>query len=204
DIDLVGSAVTLIGEEDEVLEEVTKVAKNTDAIKEYLKLTNVVVHPTIMFRKSILENGVENYRNIPFAEDYDFMCRVVATGHKITNIDEPLLKYRIRETSISREKFLAQLYNSFYLKNLYKVMLHTGKDIYDENDLYSEGKIDKGEIERFNKSEKLKREALKLKQDGYKLKGSIKMVRCKLLSKYALKNALCTLTYKIKFKFKEN
>lgn len=203
DIALLGTSVTNIGEKDEILEEKTRVAKNPENIKKYLRYTNVVVHPTIVFRRSMLDEGVVNYRNVPFAEDYDFMCRVVATGHKITNLDEPLLKYRIRENSISREKFLAQLYNAFYLKKLYISQLEKGVDLYNEEHLYSDDKISKGEKERFRKSEELKRLALEDKNRGNSLGHKVKMVRCKLMSKYAFLNAMSTLKYKISYKFNE-
>lgn len=202
DIDLVGTSVEFIDEEDKVIHGKTFVAKNSDKIKEYLKYTNVVVHPTFFFRKSVLEK-LKGYREVPFAEDYDFMCRLVGAGYKVTNLDEPLLKYRIRQNSISRDKTLAQLYNAFYLKKLYKERLKSGNDSYSLSELYSDGKISAKDIKAFDKSEELKAKAEEKKREGKALEGKIIFLYSKVISKYARENAACTALYKILTKIYE-
>ena len=171
-------------------------------IKDYLKYTNVVVHPTFFFRKSILQK-VNGYREISFAEDYDFICRVVAAGYKVSNLSESLLQYRIRQNSISRDKTLAQIYNAFYLKKLYKERLKSGKDSYSIDDLYSEDKISNKDIRDFDKSEQLKSTADNKRKNGKALEGKIIFAYSKIISKYARKNAMCTAWYKILAKMYE-
>lgn len=201
-IDLIGTSVDFIDEDDNIIESNTFVVKNSDKIKEYLKYTNVVVHPTYFFRKSVLEK-LKGYREVPFAEDYDFMCRLVAEGYKVSNLDESLLQYRIRQNSISRDKTLAQLYNAFHLKKLYKERLKSGNDGYYLNDFYSEGKISEKDIKAFDKSEKLKAKAEIKKKEGKALEGKAMFLYSKLISKYARENAVCTALYRILTKIYE-
>lgn len=200
DIALIGSSIVQINENGEIIDYNWKVSTNSFAIKKYLKYTNVIVHPTYFFRRNILLNGINNYRNVPCCEDYDFVCRVVAKGYNINNIDEKLLRYRIRKTSISRDKTLEQLYNSNYIRKIYRKNLKTQKDFYDEKKLFNEEKISINQKRSFEKSEQLKEMANKLTQENYKMKGKIKFLQSKICSKYSFFNAINTTIYKFLLK----
>ncbi|MFJ7729605.1 glycosyltransferase family 2 protein [Neobacillus sp. NPDC097160] len=71
-------------------------------IRNVMRVFNVFFHPTIMFRKNIL---IENeYRYDPrylHAEDYQ-LFQLMSEKHKLTNIDETLLLYRLSPGGISR------------------------------------------------------------------------------------------------------
>ena len=73
--------------------------------------TNPMAHPTVMYRKTIFDS-VEGYREskIP-AEDYDLWTRVLASWH-LANVEEPLLKYREHNNSVSVLRREMQLRNS--------------------------------------------------------------------------------------------
>ena len=153
DIDLIGTSVDFIDENNCIIQKNTFVVKNSDKIKDYLKYTNVVIHPTFFFRKSILQkvNGYEKF----------YLLRIMILFAVLLPLDIKLviyqiLQYRIRKNSISRDKTLAQIYNAFYLKKLYKERLKCGKDSYSIDGLYSEDKISKKEIRNFDKWEKLR------------------------------------------------
>lgn len=73
--------------------------------------TNPLSHPTVMFRRDILQKiGGYNADKLP-SEDYDLWTRVLLHGD-IGNINEPLLKYREHESSISVRKRDMQIRNS--------------------------------------------------------------------------------------------
>ena len=55
-------------------------------------------HPTIMFRKSAIEQ-VGMY-SMPYSEDYDLFWKV-STQFRISNIAEPLVDYRLSSTSLN-------------------------------------------------------------------------------------------------------
>lgn len=61
---------------------------------------NPIVHPSVMFRKKILNGEREWYRLEEYpAEDYGFWCRLVA-HNKMLILDEKLLYYRISPSGI--------------------------------------------------------------------------------------------------------
>jgi glycosyltransferase involved in cell wall biosynthesis len=81
------------------------------------------------------------YRNMKYAEDYDFLLRATAAGYRISNLNEPLMLIRTRRgnfsSSIQQRKahhHIARLYqerlkrgsDSFSLEN-YAKALRTGK-----------------------------------------------------------------------------
>lgn len=67
----------------------------------------VSIHPTWFVKKTVYDE-LNGYRNIKYAEDYDFLVRAILKGKKIATISQPLLEYRMRSNSISRSKSLDQ------------------------------------------------------------------------------------------------
>ena len=53
-----------------------------------------LAHPTVIFRKSIVESLGGYGEEMLFAEDYDLWARIIANGLKMANIPQPLLVYR--------------------------------------------------------------------------------------------------------------
>jgi glycosyltransferase involved in cell wall biosynthesis len=64
-------------------------------------LGNFIAHPTVMMRKSVIDE-IGGYRK-PFeqAEDYDLWLRVLSQGYRIDNLPDVLLKYRQTISGIS-------------------------------------------------------------------------------------------------------
>lgn len=57
-------------------------------------------HPTVMFRRSrVIAAG--NYLDIKPVEDYELWLRMLSR-YQLANLDEPLIYYRVRETSVSQ------------------------------------------------------------------------------------------------------
>jgi len=99
--------------------------ENHDLIKVYLLKNCCIAHPTVVFRKSILEQNKLLYskENEP-AEDYNLWVKLILKG-KFYNIQEELLEYRVHEKQISQKNKIAQDRKSFevkidYLKSFYK------------------------------------------------------------------------------------
>lgn len=62
-------------------------------------------HPSVMFRKSVLEISGVYDPNAFFLEDYDLWMRMVAKNVKIANVDTPLLKYKKDKKDFNKQKF---------------------------------------------------------------------------------------------------
>lgn len=61
------------------------------------------------------------YREIPLCEDYDFTLRAVLSGFKISNLNKPVLNYRMTINSISRSNLFEQYLYGCYLTKEYKI-----------------------------------------------------------------------------------
>jgi glycosyltransferase involved in cell wall biosynthesis len=69
----------------------------------YLLEKNPLIHPTVMFRRSLFQNSKMRYRNrYDGAEDLDLWTRASHVT-SIANLDEELLEYRIHPGQFSRE-----------------------------------------------------------------------------------------------------
>lgn len=122
DIALVATDMIYIDENGEIIELNNKNFQiGFDKIKKRLKYENVMSHPTFMIRRDVICNKIINkYRNVFSVEDYDLVCRLVANGYRIENINQKLLKYRIRNNSITRSNEFIQYKMSLYIQKLYK------------------------------------------------------------------------------------
>jgi glycosyltransferase involved in cell wall biosynthesis len=131
DVVLVATNIDIINEEGSVVRSNLKIINDYKQIRHLLKFRNFFYHPTFMFRKEIV-NKIGCYREIPFAEDYDLVCRLASSGMVITNIKAPLLKYRIRQNSITLSNKSQQMRNSIFVQHLYKQQLLGINDNFDK------------------------------------------------------------------------
>jgi glycosyltransferase involved in cell wall biosynthesis len=126
DIFLVGSSSYTIDESGKV-RTIKKVLTNVEYIRDKLSIQNCISHPTIMFKNE----GFTYRENFVYSQDYDFYLILLSNHKKITNLVEPLIKYRISTNAISWSKKSAQ--NNFALraKEFYHQRLVHGKDDYE-------------------------------------------------------------------------
>lgn len=129
DIFMVGSAINFIDENNQFTKKLEAIEDN-QGITQTMPKKITMYHPVIMFRN----DGKTRYREkIFYCEDYDLYLRLILEGKKFYNFTEPLLDYRILDSSISRKdgNFMRTLFvekmKTFYLENKTK-----GKDSYDE------------------------------------------------------------------------
>jgi glycosyltransferase involved in cell wall biosynthesis len=129
DVFLVGTSMTLMNENSEVYSE-KKALTNFDEIKKRIIIDNPIFHPTIMFRN---EPNLFYRDKFYASEDFDFYLRLITSGKKIENLEEPLLRYRILFNSMSREgnSFIKRLFLE-KAKEFYIQRLKIGIDQYDK------------------------------------------------------------------------
>ncbi|MFL7045364.1 glycosyltransferase [Vibrio cyclitrophicus 1F53] len=94
DIDVVGTSVVEIDENENVLFE-----KSMPSSSEFLK-ENVIkkcpfCHPTVLFRIEIFKEGFRYKENLLNTQDYYLWVDLLAAGKKLSNLTEPLLKFRV-------------------------------------------------------------------------------------------------------------
>lgn len=98
-----------------------KAIVNTELLKFHMMLKNQISHPSTLFRrKDIVDSGSYN-ENFAYAQDYELWSRLLQADHKISNIVEPVLKYRFHSSSITQSKNGA---HDFALKTIRKNIEH--------------------------------------------------------------------------------
>ena len=128
---LTGSSMILMNEKSEETGKMSSLS-HPDLIRKRTKIDNPIFHPTIMFRN---EPDLI-YRDKFYAcEDFDFHLRKLSENRVLHNISEPLLKYRILESSISRKgnSFVKRLFLE-QAKTFYNQRIKSGQDGYENFD----------------------------------------------------------------------
>ena len=70
-------------------------------IVKYMKMRSPFNHPTVMFKKSAVEN-CGNYIEMHYVEDYYLWCRMFLSGAKFMNLKETLVKMRVNKETYMR------------------------------------------------------------------------------------------------------
>lgn len=94
EIDLFGGHIYIIDEKNERTS-LRKYKTNNKSFRRMFVYRNPLAHPTIMFRRSIVDNGFLYDPTFKRAEDLEFYLRLFNHGYRLANMDEFLLNYRI-------------------------------------------------------------------------------------------------------------
>jgi len=132
DYDLVCGRYTVIGDvsQNESVD-IKPEYKSSAEISEMLPYKSVIHHPTVMMTRAIFES-VNGYRNFPCAQDYDLWLRMLDAKAIFGMTDSTVLKYRIRQTSISASKRIKQRLTIEYIRDRYIERLRKGTDSFSK------------------------------------------------------------------------
>lgn len=181
DIHIISTNKIDINENDEVINIPSKLPTEDWQIKRILKITSIITHSAAMFRKKEIEK-IGKYRLFPASQDYDLWLRSSYYKLNFAIINEPLIKYRIRENNISNTNPLKQYLLKEYIQKLYRQRLKNGKDEFSLENLqkYLEANkaFDKKNIKKFKKG----------MEYINKIKSNFKEKRIILAIKYCIKS----------------
>lgn len=93
EIDICGSWISEFDTDEAVTVSIRKVPANHDEITRFAKYRNPLNHPSVMYRKSVVELA-GNYRDMAGFEDYYLWVRILMHGGRFVNIQEPLVHMR--------------------------------------------------------------------------------------------------------------
>lgn len=96
DVDVFGGSMHIINEEGDITAH-KLYPTEANKLKRYFIFRNPLAHPTIMFRRKIIDDGFYYDSNFKKAEDLEFYLRLTNNNYKIGNLDDYLLKYRVLE-----------------------------------------------------------------------------------------------------------
>jgi len=104
DLFLVGAQADLIKENGEKIK-TTNMPTDYESLRKVVIRYNPFIHPTLMFRRLLLEEIGFYNENFRYAQDYDFILRALK-NHRCQNLDQPLLALRLttRSTSLARHR----------------------------------------------------------------------------------------------------
>lgn len=102
DLAAVSSDATLIDENDKVVG-IRRTPPTPGAIRRKMKWRTAIIHPSVMFRKEIIEDLGAYSPRAKSVEDYDLWLRLLAVS-SIGHIPEPLLEYRIHRNQVSQSR----------------------------------------------------------------------------------------------------
>lgn len=121
---------------DESGKEISKTTHLKNIPERHLPYTNFIVHPSVMIKTEVMRK-LGGYRNFYNSEDYDMWLRVLSAGYKIGMLEDYVIYYRIRETSMSLKNRLETYYITKYQQNLYWERIKYGEDSFTEDSFRS-------------------------------------------------------------------
>lgn len=113
-LDLVGSYTNLMDVSGELLGRIKRFPIHHKYVCKYLRYANAVPHPTWLVRKTVYD-ALHGYRDVLYAEDYDFLIRTCLSGYRMGVVPEPLLRYRVNQKGITQRNMASQKIVSNYL-----------------------------------------------------------------------------------------
>ena len=78
-----------------------------ERIRAFFPFDNLLSHPTVVMRRSLLAETGERYPDVPHAEDYALWTRLAGVT-RFANVPEPLLRYRDHPGKVGRRHWEAQ------------------------------------------------------------------------------------------------
>ncbi len=101
DIDVCGAWVGEFENDENEIVSYRKTPENHDEIVVFAKSRSPVNHPTAMYKKSSVLNA-GNYTKYKTSEDYNLFVKLIMSGAKLYNIQEPLVNMRVGNDQAAR------------------------------------------------------------------------------------------------------
>ena len=118
DIDVVGTNTIYINESDFEIGK-SRLPENSISIVKTLPYKCCLVHPSIMFRRSVIARA-GGYMFANYSEDYELWNRLIANGVRIYNLQDYLFYYRIHnDQSTSKDNLYIVMVNDIAIKIKY-------------------------------------------------------------------------------------
>ena len=129
DVAVLGTGVTVVGADGRQLQTVSYPADHAEIVRR-LGATTPIVHPTVMVRAQPLRE-VGGYRSaFTVAQDHDLWLRL-AERHKLANLVDPLVEYRVHETQLTVERLEAAVIEMLAANAAAKSRRSGGRDPLD-------------------------------------------------------------------------
>ncbi len=118
-LDLIGGGMKIIESDEQLVYTIQIIPKTMKYVCRCLRVADCVPHPTWFGRRSLFL-AIDGYRELPVAEDYDFLVRAALAGrYRISNMNRVVLEYR-RQEGRNPEKLLKQYLYTCYISREFR------------------------------------------------------------------------------------
>ena len=124
--DVITSSAVFIDEDNKIIGSHAPILTTPNRIAQLLPFGCNLVHPSAFFRGSVLREF--GYHTYPTAEDYDLWLRLIGHHKKIGGVSNELVKYRIRQNSMTQSNKLQMFLTAQYLRSKFR---HRTLDDFD-------------------------------------------------------------------------
>lgn len=130
DIDICSSWVGEFENDEENIISYRKIPEYHDDIFKYFKIRNAINHPSVMYKKKAVEQA-GGYKKMVWFEDYYLWVRMILSGAKFYNIQEPLVNMRAGYGQLERRvgwEYAVEEFN--FLKRLKVIEFLTWEEFF--------------------------------------------------------------------------
>lgn len=192
---LVGSHVYTIDESDKKIGKL-RLPTNYLKIIKNIEFSSPILH--IWLAKAEVYHKLNGYREIPGAEDYDFLLRMCTEGFKFTNLDSYEYSVRLRDGNTTSTIGFNQRLMSNYVVKLYQERVKMAKDSYSNENVFEYLQEHQKYKLSFDKSNSFLLKAVKAKASKEVLKMLYFIALSVFTSKYQFQYLLKRLIFKLK------
>ncbi|MET2852533.1 glycosyltransferase [Vibrio owensii] len=132
-VGLVGTGIERIDENGHHLSYAFLPSKS-EILKRWVTYKAVAYHPTWLMRKDVFFK-LKGYRPYPNSQDLDFILRAFEQGVIVSNLNSPLLKYRINSASLSISHSLRQRKCQYHIIKQSRLRKTQGSDKFSEAEM---------------------------------------------------------------------
>ena len=111
DLDILGGQIAEFVDDPKEIIGYRKVPATPFEIKQFARRRSPFNHPTVMYKKSMIQQIGGYDTSIIRLEDYDLWLRAIAKGAVCANLDDAILKYRSTTDAVKRRKTFVWLRN---------------------------------------------------------------------------------------------
>jgi len=130
-LDLVGCQMLPIDENGKVIGHPSSLPVGIDLINRVKIWSSPITH--IWLARAEVYKALQGYREVPYAEDYDFVMRAIDKGFKCDNHPEALMRIRHRSGNTASVASLLQRKAHNYVIKLHRERLAVGHDSFSES-----------------------------------------------------------------------
>lgn len=117
--DLVFTKFEFIDEDSNFLKKSQNMPTNSKTIYKIFKRKNIISHPTVMMKKNVvLDAG--GYSDLRVVEDYELWYRLLKLGYSFGAVNDILLSYRIRRSSMTTSNYYLSQQAVEFIKKYYR------------------------------------------------------------------------------------